>query len=205
MTFSWKRLTTSTKVALIICSLGIFLRFFLHYSELGFFEFILFDLPFTKWAIIALLVAILVSQLRKETIQNSAIANFLIIGITFCLVYFIMTPVNLDELDWTINYNKRQSILKLAEERQLKNLSGTTYRIPFPLTLFPYIKSNDIDIHYSNDNSLTIKFYTDRGLLDNYSAFVYSSDAVQIEELNHRVRHGFYDSKKEANWYYILY
>lgn len=202
MKFSWKRLNSSTMLILYACIALILLRFLLHYLELGFFEFIIFDL-LPKWLLLLLPVVIFFYKLRNKSMTYSIVADFAITGITFYLVYFAMNSDNLDSLDWKINYNRRQKIVRLAKEKKLKNVGGITYKIPFTLTLFPYIKSNDVIINYQNDTALTVMFYTDRGLVDHYSAFIYSNDSTQIQELEEKVMRGGNDFKKEANWYFI--
>jgi hypothetical protein len=54
-------------------------------------------------------------------------------------------------------------------------------------------------------NSLTIRFYTDRGLLDHFSSFIYTNDNIEIEILNHKsnLNNNDQNVKLENNWYYI--
>ena len=56
-----------------------------------------------------------------------------------------------------------------------------------------------------DNKNLTVKFYTDRGLMDHYSAFIYSNDKNEIEQLNNQVESDKKDTdvKLEKNWYYI--
>lgn len=53
------------------------------------------------------------------------------------------------------------------------------------------------------DSTVTIKFYTDRGLLDHYSAIVYTNNANAISALDANVANGGNDFKLEENWYAI--
>ncbi|MBN8790119.1 MAG: hypothetical protein J0I84_23800, partial [Terrimonas sp.] len=97
-----------------------------------------------------------------------------------------MTPDNLDQMDWNRNYYKRQEIVRLAKEKKLANVYGSIYKIPHSLHLFPYFKSREINIQYNADETLTITFFTDRGLLDHYSGFIYSNNKEMVESLNEK-------------------
>lgn len=56
-----------------------------------------------------------------------------------------------------------------------------------------------------NDKNLTIKFYTDRGLMDHFSAFIYTNDQIEIEQLDKQSENDKNDEdvKLEEHWYYI--
>jgi hypothetical protein len=201
MALSWHRIT-STKLTLLTCIALILLRFLLHYLELGFLEFVVFYI-FPKWLLLLLPVTVLVYKLLNKNLTYFILADFAITATAFYLVYFAMTSDNLDNLDWKINYKKRQEIVRLAKDKKLKNVGGQTYRIPTALTLFPYIKSNDVFIDYQNDTTITTTFYTDRGLVDHYSAFIYTNDTTQIKKFEEKVKRGGNDLKKDKNWYFI--
>ena len=49
----------------------------------------------------------------------------------------------------------------------------------------------------------TIKFYTDQGLMDHYSAFIYTNDPEMLSHLNSEVANGGNDYLMEENWYFI--
>lgn len=55
------------------------------------------------------------------------------------------------------------------------------------------------------DQNLTIKFYTDRGLMDHFSAFIYTNDQIEIEQLDKQTESDKNDEdvKLEKHWYYI--
>lgn len=52
-------------------------------------------------------------------------------------------------------------------------------------------------------NDVTLAFYTDRGLLDHYSAFIYTTDSTMRSELDEKVKMGGNDHFLEKNWYLI--
>ena len=56
-----------------------------------------------------------------------------------------------------------------------------------------------------DDKNLTITFYTDRGLMDHYSAFIYTNDPSKIKELDEETERDKKDEdvKVENHWYYL--
>jgi len=61
--------------------------------------------------------------------------------------------------------------------------------------------------HSSTENiqqqTVTIKFYTDRGLLDHYSAIIFTNNPIDIGEFESNVANGGNDYKLEEGWYAI--
>lgn len=57
----------------------------------------------------------------------------------------------------------------------------------------------------SDNKNLMIKFYTDRGLMDHFSAFIYTNDKKEIEQLDEQTKQDKNDKdvKLEEHWYYI--
>lgn len=72
---------------------------------------------------------------------------------------------------------------------------------------FKYPFDDGFSIRYKdssrNNKSLTITFYIDRGLLDHYSAFIFTTDSSKINELDINVANGGNDFLLEPNWYII--
>ena len=56
-----------------------------------------------------------------------------------------------------------------------------------------------------DDKNLTIKFYTDRGLMDHFSAFIYTNDQKEIAKLDVETEQDKNDEdvKLQEHWYYI--
>lgn len=59
-------------------------------------------------------------------------------------------------------------------------------------------------IQLDNKNFM-IKFYTDRGLMDHFSAFIYTNDKKQMEQFDEETGRDKNDEdvKLEEHWYYI--
>jgi hypothetical protein len=91
----------------------------------------------------------------------------------------------------------------LAKANNLKNVKGDIYSIPDSLSLFPFFKSNEVTIQTLKDTFVTITFYTDRGLNDHYSGFIYTNDTIDIKTFDDNVKNGGNDFKLQPNWYLI--
>lgn len=57
----------------------------------------------------------------------------------------------------------------------------------------------------SDNKNLMIQFYTDRGLMDHFSAFIYANNKMQMEQLDEQTQQEKNDKdiKLEEHWYYI--
>jgi hypothetical protein len=57
----------------------------------------------------------------------------------------------------------------------------------------------------SDNKNFMITFYTDRGLMDHFSAFIYTNDIKQMKELDQQTESDNKDEdvKLEEHWYYI--
>lgn len=173
----------------------------MHFQGEGFFEFVLFEF-FIKYFIILLPVAFLLVKAFRKTLLKNIVLDFVFAGLTYVFVFFILTRDNMDRLDWRVNLGKRRAIVELAKQNKLQNDSGNIYLIPDSLSLFPF-KDNRLTVEGTPGSTFTIKFYTDRGLLDHYSAFIYTNDPERLDELNHKAINGGNDHKMEEGWYFI--
>jgi hypothetical protein len=188
-------------IAVIVVALIVF-RIVLHYTEMGFFEFILFDL-IPKWFFFLLPIVFLIYRISKKHTLKNSIFDFAITTIGFVIIYYFLTPYYFDKVDWKVNLDKREKIVSLAKANRLKNVRGSIYAIPDSLSLFPFFKSNEVTIQTLKDTFVTITFYTDRGLNDHYSGFIYTNDSTDVKTFDENVRNGGNDFKLKNNWYLI--
>ena len=186
----------------MILALLILLRVFLHYTESGFLEFLFFDMV-VKWFLFFLPIGFLIYRISKKCRLWVSIADFVVTAIGFYILFFLLTPNDLDEYDWKTNYSKREKIVALAKGNKLKEVRGSGYAIPDSLSLFPFFKSNEVLIETSRDTIVTVLFYTDRGLLDHYAGFVYTNDSTDMRKFDEQVQDGGKDKKLQPNWYLV--
>jgi len=116
-------------------------------------------------------------------------------------------------VDWKKEWEKNQTRLKalagdILTQGSKKYIIGNNN---FPADFdYPFDDGFAIRTPYSlngatsiDTKNITITFYVDRGLLDHYSAFIYTNDSTKIKEFNENVQNGGNDFKIEPGWYII--
>lgn len=112
---------------------------------------------------------------------------------------FIEGPREFDwETEWEINSHDLKGLLVDIKTHSDKFKNGNN---DFP-DEFDYPFDQGFYLKKENDY-ITVKFYLDRGLLDHYSAFVYTDDPIKINRLESKVKLDGNDHKLENNWYCI--
>jgi hypothetical protein len=120
----------------------------------------------------------------------------------FLVIFFPFTQIVLD-IDFKMNKSEREEVVKMVENGTLKpNVSHNSSLIQLPKKYDQLSKGGgEIVIEKSGDN-YSVLFLTFRGILDNFSGFVYSpndkkpspgdfrGDFKQIEKL-------------DENWYFV--
>lgn len=158
--------------------------------------------------IVWLLVVVIENRyLVKTTFRKVGI--ILTISIGSLTMYF--GEVLVEKLDWHLRRSTREEIIELIKVDSLKpNVSHNNIICTLDNWNFPPISNggNEIAIHKTADNKLTVEFYINRGFLDHYSAFVYTDDENKIKELEERIssKMDIYANKKlDQNWYRVSY
>ena len=118
-------------------------------------------------------------------------------------------------IDWKKEWENNQTKLKTLAQDIMSNGSKkyTTGNNKFPNNFkYPFDDGFFINRQFNKDGTetenidvkkLTITFYVDRGLLDHYSAFIFTNDSTDIKEFDRNVENGGNDFKIEPNWYMI--
>lgn len=183
-------------------SFGLFLFFiFLLYIKIslivtgnGFFDFLL-SLTFIPIVIFLTFIATVIN-IRPKWNPKLFFVN-LAIGIFIIVVYSLFINKNkIYKLDWELNRNNRETIIELIKNRKL-----TDQKIPDSLRLKMNCSPNEFKIQTKTDSTLTVLFYTDFGLNDHYSGFIYSNDSFDLKQLNEKVINGGNDYKISENWF----
>jgi len=114
------------------------------------------------------------------------------------------------EIDWKKEWNKSGQELKILTQEIKENKGGRyqmgnndfpgSFDYPFDEGFFIGYESHDTLI---DTTKISIRYYVDRGLLDHFSAFIYTKNSSEIRELDIKVRQGANDYKIEDNWYMI--
>ena len=130
------------------------------------------------------------------------------------LLAFMLTSCNhLEgprEIDWKKEWKENGRDLKnltqeIKENREDKYQMGNnsfpgSFNYPFDDGFYIGYGTRDTLI---DTNKISIRYYVDRGLLDHFSAFVYTKDSSEIKELEIKVQQGGNDYKIEDNWYMV--
>lgn len=174
----------------------LFFKVLLHYSENGFLEFVIFDI-FVRLSIIALPLIILIIKVSTETLKKNFIFDCISAVIGYYFMFFSLSHENLDNFDWEINKERREKIIKIIKKEN-DDFHSKKFLIPDSLALAPLTKSRYVYINHKKDSLIHVMFYTDRGLIDHYTAFVYTNDSVNINSL---IEEG--ETRLSKNWFYV--
>jgi len=196
------RINESVKFITFVIAGLIFFRLILHYLEIEVLEVIVFYF-IPKWFLFILPTCFLIYRYVKKIPLKRSIFDYFITTVGFVIIYFYLTPHYFQKLDWNINYKKRIKIVALAKNKRLKKLSESIYSFPDSLTLFPFLRPNQVFVQTLRDTFVTVNFYTGGGSLDHYPRFVYSNDKIDLQKLDNIVNNDGTNSKLEANWYLI--
>ncbi len=114
------------------------------------------------------------------------------------------------EIDWKKEWEENGSSLKNLTQEIKGNREGKyqmgnnsfpgSFDYPFDEGFYIGYGSRDTLI---DTNKISIRYYVDRGLLDHFSAFIYTKDSSEIKELEIKVQQGGNDYRIEDNWYMV--
>jgi len=116
----------------------------------------------------------------------------------------------IENLDWELRLSERNRIVELVKQGKLKpTVTYNNIICKLPGDPFPPISvgGNEIAIYKGKLNTVTVEFYINRGLLDHYSAFVFTNDSQEISRINKEIRarqSPMFRQLKE-NWYRVSY
>lgn len=117
-----------------------------------------------------------------KSIGKCAIIPFLIHVITLIIVCLVPFTTILINLDFSFNYADRQKIISLVESDNLKIDSSKGNSLVELPSKYKHLSSGGEIIVERNSSSTSILFYTYRGVLENFSGFIYSSDSGFLQE-----------------------
>lgn len=155
------------------------------------------------WFVVFGFFIIITVKTITNLLKNKDWKPFTIQLITILLwLFFPFTQVMLD-LDFKMNKSDREEVVKMVENGTLKpNVSYDSSLIQLPEKYDQLSKGGGEIVIEKSDNNYLILFFTFRGILDNFSGFVYSpndkkpsqsdfdGEFIQIEKL-------------DENWYFV--
>lgn len=165
-------------------------------SGLGFFDFLL-TLAFIPIVVLVTVVA-LIFNIKPKWQPKLFFLNLGIGAFAIMLYLLFIKKEKIHKLDWDINKEKRETIVELIKEGKIRD-----EKIPDSLELRLNCSSDEFKIQTKTDSTLTVLFYTDYGLMDHYSAFIYTNDSNDLIQLNEQVQNGGNDYKINENWFQV--
>lgn len=186
-----------------VCTLWTLFFPYLYYYSFGlaaFLEglaFLAIALPLTVWWI---------TRIIRRAVQKAFYAYLLLpAGFLSMGSNLFLSEELLEELDWKYYYSTR---MELVEDIRTGKLPVTDGRIQ--THYFPPISNGGNEVFVSRDGTggVTVTFYINRGFLDHYSAFVYSTAPEEVKALEAHITRGkgnHINKKLTGNWYRVSY
>ncbi|MBD1364760.1 hypothetical protein IDJ77_13145 [Mucilaginibacter sp. ZT4R22] len=108
----------------------------------------------------------------------------------------------IEYLDWTLRRGTRDQIVKQVKDEKR---SGGHLNDGY----FPPISNggNNIVVEKLIDKTVSVTFFINPGLLDHYSAFLYTNDPEKMKSVQERITSGKHKgfAKLDTNWYRVNY
>ena len=121
--------------------------------------------------------------------------------IVLSIMFNLLVPFTKANLDFNfkLNINARNKVVELIENGELKPEETNENMIALP-SKYKRLSKGDGEVMIDCfDNHNAYIFFTYRGIIDNYSGFVYDSDEAALQELS---REYFEVEKLCDSWYY---
>ncbi|MEO6851569.1 MAG: hypothetical protein ABI203_00920 [Mucilaginibacter sp.] len=189
----------TTVVLLLALSQGPFLFYYTH----GFFKLIF--LPLIGIVGLGLTVYLFLGVWRHHSTNTIYHITGLILA--FVIGFFTIRTDTLEYLDWKLRQADRDKIVEEVKEGVLVPDDNGTYHLASN-TLLPISNGgNDIVINESENGATSVEFYIDRGVVDHYSALLYTDDKNEIAGLDRAIAAGSNRAFKKFsdNWYRVGY
>ncbi len=184
-------------ISIIIFILGIYIPYFSFYSG-----------PFFEWFFLILLCFGVTFNTFLNVLDKKWSGKYRFIPLFFCSLgtiiafsIFYVEQSTFEKIDWEINGYKRKKIVSEILNNQLKIDNRNLIQLHTFISLSN--GGNQISIRKCN-SGITVKFWIDRGLLDNHSEFVFSNCPEDISKIKEILKGNKNDEKYrkiEANWY----
>lgn len=159
----------------------------------------------TGCVLTTILLISLIKYNQTNTIYHSG-GLFLTVIIAFLPLFLKENWI--EKLDWKLRLTERNRIVELIKAGKLCPYDNNSI-CKLPGFIFPPISvgGNEITIVKGNAATVTIEFFIDRGLLDNYSAFVYTNNTEDVLGIERMIkeRHSPKFIKLQKNWYRVSY
>ncbi len=189
-----KKIYFYNTLTILLFVLVIFQAPLLYFYTFGFFA--LFGL--TLYSIIGLGLSIwTLKKFKKDLTEITKFHRYgIYVVISLGILSFFWGQTIVEHIDWKLRRKAREEIVLEAH----KFKSGMHTYKPKKWDLIPISNGgNEVIIDKGLNGELTVEFYSDRGFIDHYSAFVYTNDP-RIEK---EYENSSSAKKLDKNWYNI--
>lgn len=191
-----KSLNRNILTIITIC-LAIVQAPFFYYYTFGLFA-IFVVIPYLLISLI--LTALLLTPIVKGRTVSKFQKYGLIVAILIGTTSFFYGSDFIEKIDWELRIKERTLIVDEV-------LNGEIIDYNLKLNCFPPISNggNEVFIDNEPDGTITVTFYIDRGFIDHYSAFIFTTDRSRIKQFDDKIKSkGNKKNKKiDENWYRI--
>lgn len=161
-----------------------------------FFEIIIYGL------FLATLIWSIIYFLRNvKIIGKYALIPILIHVLTVIIVISVPFTNIVVDLNFKVNNSERQKVVSLIEDSDIQTKSSTgSYLIELPRE-YKHLSSGGQIVIEKNESNVSILFYTYRGVLDNFSGYIYSANGFLRED----IFYGDYKQIKKIteHWFWV--
>lgn len=196
MNFNSKLQTSNFLTIVTICLAIVQAPIFYYYTFGPFSLFIVVSYLFISLFLTCILLIPLIKRKKVSIIQKYGVIIAVLIG-TLSLIF---GSDLIEKIDWELRLNERNLIIKKALNGEIKN-----YKLK--VKSFPPISNggNEVFIDNMPKGTITVTFYIDRGFIDHYSAFIYTTDTSRIKRFDARINSEWNKTNKKINnnWYRI--
>lgn len=190
-------------LSIVVIVLALFQGPYLYYNSTGLFGFlILFPYVITGLILtIWLLIAIILNKKRNSKFHVIALIFAIFLG-----TISLFSEEFMEKADWRLREVQRNEIIKKIKTKEFNSENGRAYYLSESKYKFISNGGNEIIIEQAHDR-YTITFFIDRGLLDHYTAFIYTDDPLKIKEFDTEISkpRSVNDYKITDNWYRMSY
>ena len=184
-------------LTIVIIFLAIIQAPFFYYYTFGLFTFFVV-IPYLLFSLTLTLILVYPLIKGKKTTKFHKYGTIfsMLIGTTT----LIFGSNYIEKLDWNLRLKERELIIE-------KIINGEIKDSKLKMNNFPPISNggNEILIDYKPDLSLTVTFFIDRGFINYYSAFIYTTDTAKIKTFDKKTKseRNKTNKKMKENWYRI--
>ena len=198
---TFNRFQLEILLAAIALILGLYIPYDAHFNTSGPFGF--FESLFFILLCYGITFNIVLNFFAKKWEKKKRFISLLLAltGTTIACSIFYVDHRTFEEIDWLMNYDTRNRIVKEILNKQTKT---EEFKLQQLHTWIPVSNGGNEIFVQKSKAGITVKFWIDRGFLDTHSEFVFTNCPEELAAIHHLLKvHPNNDNyrKIESNWY----